>query len=138
MSICLLISKDDFADYHVFIGEQILSTESSHLAIASGIISDISRSHVSVRIKILQFSLCYLPQHVYCCSFFRCKSIVLFSNELHVESSHSKCSFYLHFQVSFSKRLRLPKSNPSSMSDLYQQVWRIDKDEVATSFTTMR
>ncbi|GMH21627.1 hypothetical protein Nepgr_023469 [Nepenthes gracilis] len=43
------------------------------------------------------------------------------------------------YVVSFSKRLRLPKSTRSSMStDLYQVVWRIDKDEFATSFAIMR
>ncbi|GAB4842207.1 hypothetical protein Ancab_012165, partial [Ancistrocladus abbreviatus] len=41
--------------------------------------------------------------------------------------------------VSFSKRLRLPKSSPSLMSrDIYQAVWRIDKDEFSTSFAIMR
>ncbi|KAL2892648.1 DNA replication ATP-dependent helicase/nuclease DNA2 [Bienertia sinuspersici] len=41
--------------------------------------------------------------------------------------------------ISCSKRLRLPRSTESSMSqDLYQQVWRIEKDEVATSYATMR
>uniref|UniRef100_A0A803LIK9 DNA replication ATP-dependent helicase/nuclease n=1 Tax=Chenopodium quinoa TaxID=63459 RepID=A0A803LIK9_CHEQI len=66
----------------------ILSTESNNLAVASGIITDISRSCVS---------------------------------------------------VSCSKRLRLPRSTISSMSqDLYQEVWRIEKDEFATSFATMR
>ncbi|KAL9245210.1 hypothetical protein vseg_018886 [Gypsophila vaccaria] len=66
----------------------ILSTESNRLAVASGIIADISRSHVS---------------------------------------------------VSLSKRLRLPRSTRSSMSqDLRNEVWRIDKDEISTSFGTMR
>ncbi|XP_056693295.1 DNA replication ATP-dependent helicase/nuclease JHS1 isoform X2 [Spinacia oleracea] len=66
----------------------ILSTESNNLAVASGIITDISRSHVS---------------------------------------------------ISCSKRLRLPRSTIASMSqDLYQEVWRIEKDEFATSFATMR
>uniref|UniRef100_A0A803M4H9 DNA replication ATP-dependent helicase/nuclease n=1 Tax=Chenopodium quinoa TaxID=63459 RepID=A0A803M4H9_CHEQI len=66
----------------------ILSTESNNLAVASGIITDISRSCVS---------------------------------------------------VSCSKRLRLPRSTISSMSqDLCQEVWRIEKDEFATSFATMR
>lgn len=66
----------------------ILSTESNNLAVASGIITDISRSHVS---------------------------------------------------VSCSKRLRLPRSTISSTSqDLYQEVWRIEKDEFATSYATMR
>ncbi|KAK9273764.1 hypothetical protein L1049_018574 [Liquidambar formosana] len=41
--------------------------------------------------------------------------------------------------VSFSKRLRLPRSNSSSEShDLLREVWRIDKDEVITSFAVMR
>ncbi|KMS95822.1 hypothetical protein BVRB_004770 isoform B [Beta vulgaris subsp. vulgaris] len=66
----------------------ILSTESNSLMVASGIITDISRYHVS---------------------------------------------------VSCSKRLRLPRSTQSSMSqDLHHEVWRIDKDEVATSYGTMR
>ncbi|GAV87672.1 Cas_Cas4 domain-containing protein/Dna2 domain-containing protein/AAA_11 domain-containing protein/AAA_12 domain-containing protein [Cephalotus follicularis] len=66
----------------------MLSTESGSLTVASGVLTDISRSHVS---------------------------------------------------VSFSKRLRLPWSNPSSeASDLLQEVWRIDKDEVMTSFSIMR
>ncbi|XP_057510867.1 DNA replication ATP-dependent helicase/nuclease JHS1-like [Actinidia eriantha] len=66
----------------------ILSTEPGRLTVASGIIMDISRSHVT---------------------------------------------------VSFSKRLRLPGSNPSSMKkDLHQEVWRIDKDEFMGSFAIMR
>ncbi|XP_057549836.1 DNA replication ATP-dependent helicase/nuclease JHS1 [Amaranthus tricolor] len=66
----------------------ILSTESNNLAVASGVITHISRSHVA---------------------------------------------------VSFSKRLRLPRSTQSSMSqDLFQEIWRIEKDELATAFATMR
>ncbi|XP_030966740.1 DNA replication ATP-dependent helicase/nuclease JHS1 isoform X1 [Quercus lobata] len=66
----------------------ILSTESCHQTIASGVITEISRSHVS---------------------------------------------------VSFSKRLRLPRSNPSlETQDLFGEVWRIDKDEFLTSFAVMR
>ncbi|KAF8379125.1 hypothetical protein HHK36_028554 [Tetracentron sinense] len=74
---------------HRFELEQlILGTESGHLAVAKGVITDISRSHVS---------------------------------------------------VSFSRRLRIPGSNPSSeMRDLLQEVWRIDKDEVTTSYAIMR
>ncbi|XWS56828.1 hypothetical protein CRYUN_Cryun09bG0119000 [Craigia yunnanensis] len=41
--------------------------------------------------------------------------------------------------VSFSKGLRLPGGNSSSMMEkLFQEVWRIDKDEVMTSFSIMR
>lgn len=41
--------------------------------------------------------------------------------------------------VSFSKCLRLPGGNLSSMTEkLFQEVWRIDKDEVMTSFSIMR
>ncbi|XWS74707.1 hypothetical protein CRYUN_Cryun01aG0020800 [Craigia yunnanensis] len=41
--------------------------------------------------------------------------------------------------VSFSKGLRLPGGNSSSMTEkLLQEVWRIDKDEVMTSFSIMR
>ncbi|XVE90822.1 hypothetical protein DITRI_Ditri20bG0106900 [Diplodiscus trichospermus] len=41
--------------------------------------------------------------------------------------------------VSFSKGLRLPGGNSTSMMEkLYQKVWRIDKDEVMTSFSVMR
>ncbi|KAJ4842556.1 hypothetical protein Tsubulata_008498 [Turnera subulata] len=66
----------------------ILSTESSHQTIASGIIADSSRFHVS---------------------------------------------------VSFPKRLRLPGSScHAEVQDLFQQVWRIDKDEFLTSFSIMR
>ncbi|KAK9749095.1 hypothetical protein RND81_02G102300 [Saponaria officinalis] len=66
----------------------ILGTESNCLAVASGIITDISRSHVS---------------------------------------------------VSLSRHLRLPRSSRSSMlQDLRNEVWRIDKDEISTSFGTMR
>ncbi|XP_059451094.1 DNA replication ATP-dependent helicase/nuclease JHS1 isoform X1 [Corylus avellana] len=66
----------------------ILSTESGHLTIASGVITEISRFHVF---------------------------------------------------VSFSKRLRLPGSNPSSEAqNLFREVWRIDKDEFMTSFAVMR
>ncbi|XP_020538539.1 DNA replication ATP-dependent helicase/nuclease JHS1 isoform X2 [Jatropha curcas] len=66
----------------------ILSTESGHQTIASGVVSDISHSHVS---------------------------------------------------VSFSKRLRLPGSNSFSEANrLLQEVWRIDKDEIMTSFSVMR
>ncbi|XP_022637202.1 DNA replication ATP-dependent helicase/nuclease DNA2 isoform X2 [Vigna radiata var. radiata] len=42
-----------------------------------------------------------------------------------------------HVSVSFSKRLRIPRSS-STVNDLIQQVWRIDKDEAVTSFATMR
>ncbi|XP_044494174.1 DNA replication ATP-dependent helicase/nuclease JHS1 isoform X2 [Mangifera indica] len=43
------------------------------------------------------------------------------------------------YVVSLSKRLRLPVSNASSEAqDLFQEVWRIDKDEVMTSFSFMR
>ncbi|XP_010275324.1 PREDICTED: DNA replication ATP-dependent helicase/nuclease DNA2 [Nelumbo nucifera] len=66
----------------------VLSTESGHVAIANGVITDISRVHVS---------------------------------------------------VSFSRRLRLPGSNRASdIGDLLQTVWRIDKDEVITSYAIMR
>ncbi|XP_059633769.1 DNA replication ATP-dependent helicase/nuclease JHS1 [Cornus florida] len=65
----------------------ILSTEPDRLIVASGIITDISRSNVS---------------------------------------------------VSFSKRLRLPGSSPSVAQDLRRKMWRIDKDEVMTSFAIMR
>ncbi|KAG4151556.1 hypothetical protein ERO13_D04G072675v2 [Gossypium hirsutum] len=41
--------------------------------------------------------------------------------------------------VSFSKGLRLPGGNLSSMREkLLQEVWRIDKDEIMTSFSVMR
>ncbi|XP_068650262.1 DNA replication ATP-dependent helicase/nuclease JHS1 [Aristolochia californica] len=44
-----------------------------------------------------------------------------------------------HVSVSFSRRLRLPGSNLSSeMGDLQQEVWLIDKDEVASSYAIMR
>ncbi|CAK9170418.1 unnamed protein product [Ilex paraguariensis] len=44
-----------------------------------------------------------------------------------------------HVLVSFSKCLRLPGSSPSSVAqDLCRQVWRIDKDEIMTSFAIMR
>ncbi|GAB2270733.1 DNA replication ATP-dependent helicase/nuclease jhs1 [Dionaea muscipula] len=67
---------------------QILWTESSHLPVIKGFITDISRFHVS---------------------------------------------------VSFPKRLRLPPNTGFSLpTDLYQVVWRIVKDEVATSFGIMR
>ncbi|OVA14827.1 DNA replication factor Dna2 [Macleaya cordata] len=66
----------------------ILSTESGRVAVANGVMADISRSHVS---------------------------------------------------VSFSRRLRLPWSNPSSETgDLLQEVWQIDKDELTTSYAIMR
>ncbi|KAI4353108.1 hypothetical protein L6164_002081 [Bauhinia variegata] len=44
---------------------------------------------------------------------------------------------HIHVSVSFSKRLRIPGSS-SNTQDLIQQVWRIDKDEVMTSFAIMR
>ncbi|KAL9434767.1 hypothetical protein AB3S75_021104 [Citrus x aurantiifolia] len=66
----------------------ILSTESDRLAVASGLITEISRLCVS---------------------------------------------------VSFSKPLRLPGRNSSSDADsLFHEVWRIDKDEIMTSFSVMR
>ncbi|KAK6119270.1 hypothetical protein DH2020_046996 [Rehmannia glutinosa] len=44
-----------------------------------------------------------------------------------------------HVSVSFAKRLRLPWHSLGSMSEaLRQQSWRIDKDEVMSSFATMR
>ncbi|KAK2968501.1 hypothetical protein RJ640_027551 [Escallonia rubra] len=66
----------------------ILSTEPDRLIVASGVIMDISRFHVS---------------------------------------------------VSYSKRLRLPRSRRSSVTeDLIQTVWRIDKDEAMASYAIMR
>lgn len=66
----------------------LLSTEPGDIIVASGVIMDISRFHVS---------------------------------------------------VSFSKRLRLPKSSPlAAAQDLCQEVWRIDKDEILSSFAVMR
>ncbi|GLT73724.1 hypothetical protein SLA2020_455620 [Shorea laevis] len=45
----------------------------------------------------------------------------------------------IHVSVSFSKRLRLPRSNASSEAeDFFREVWRIDKDENMTSFSVMR
>ncbi|URE05997.1 DNA replication factor Dna2 [Musa troglodytarum] len=67
---------------------QVLSTEAGRIAVASGVINDISQSHVS---------------------------------------------------VSFSRRLRLPGIDRSlEMERLIQEVWRIDKDEFASSFAIMR
>ncbi|XP_073140812.1 DNA replication ATP-dependent helicase/nuclease JHS1 isoform X2 [Henckelia pumila] len=43
-----------------------------------------------------------------------------------------------HISVSFAKRLKLPECNPGSPASLNQQSWRIDKDEVMTSFAIMR
>lgn len=43
-----------------------------------------------------------------------------------------------HISVSFAKRLKLPECNPGSAASLNQQSWRIDKDEVMTSFAIMR
>ncbi|XP_020085618.1 DNA replication ATP-dependent helicase/nuclease DNA2 isoform X2 [Ananas comosus] len=66
----------------------VLSTESGHILIAQGVISDISCHHVS---------------------------------------------------VSLPRPLRLPGGDPSlEMKDLEQVVWRIDKDEVASSYAIMR
>ncbi|KAL8105137.1 DNA replication ATP-dependent helicase/nuclease JHS1 [Apium graveolens] len=66
----------------------ILSTEPARLIVSSGVIMEISRSHVS---------------------------------------------------VSFSKRLRLPRrSLLEAGKDLCQEVWRIDKDEIMSSFAVMR
>ncbi|KZV43646.1 hypothetical protein F511_00197 [Dorcoceras hygrometricum] len=42
------------------------------------------------------------------------------------------------YVVSFAKRLKLPQCNPGSAPSLNQQSWRIDKDEVLTSFAIMR
>ncbi|XP_065006281.1 DNA replication ATP-dependent helicase/nuclease JHS1-like isoform X1 [Musa acuminata AAA Group] len=66
----------------------VLSTEAGRIAVASGVINDISQSRVS---------------------------------------------------VSFSRRLRLPGIDRSlEMERLIQEVWRIDKDEFASSFAIMR
>ncbi|XP_042406659.1 DNA replication ATP-dependent helicase/nuclease JHS1-like isoform X3 [Zingiber officinale] len=66
----------------------VLSTESGHLAVATGVIDDIGKSHIS---------------------------------------------------VFFSRRLRLPICEHSlDLGRLGQEVWRINKDEFASSFTTMR
>ncbi|KAI3905112.1 hypothetical protein MKX01_017358 [Papaver californicum] len=44
-----------------------------------------------------------------------------------------------HVSISFSKRLRLPWSKPSSETeDLLQEFWRIDKDEYTASFAITR
>ncbi|GAB2252240.1 hypothetical protein Droror1_Dr00005087, partial [Drosera rotundifolia] len=49
------------------------------------------------------------------------------------EISHS------HVSVSFPKRLRLPpRTGSSGPADLFQVKWRIDKDEIAISFSVMR
>ncbi|XP_017697653.3 DNA replication ATP-dependent helicase/nuclease JHS1 isoform X2 [Phoenix dactylifera] len=66
----------------------ILSTESGRIAVAKGVICDISQFHIS---------------------------------------------------VSFPRRLRLPGSDSASETgDLIHEVWRLDKDEVASSYTIMR
>lgn len=66
----------------------VLSTESGHVAVATGVIDDIGKSHIS---------------------------------------------------VSFSRRLRLPIYEHSlDLGRLVQEVWRINKDEFTSSFTTMR
>ncbi|OMO90149.1 hypothetical protein COLO4_19317 [Corchorus olitorius] len=45
----------------------------------------------------------------------------------------------IRVSVSFSKRLRLPGGNPSSVTEkLYKEFWRIDKEEIMTSFSIMR
>ncbi|RVW22630.1 DNA replication ATP-dependent helicase/nuclease DNA2 [Vitis vinifera] len=76
------------ASFHNTLPLLILSTESGHLALASGVITDISRFHV---------------------------------------------------YVCFSKRLRLPWSKRSSEEqDLLGEVFRINKDEIVTSFAVMR
>ncbi|XP_022897892.1 DNA replication ATP-dependent helicase/nuclease DNA2 isoform X3 [Olea europaea var. sylvestris] len=44
-----------------------------------------------------------------------------------------------HVSVSFTKHLRLPgSSRKSATQDLHQRSWRIDKDEVMSSFAVMR
>ncbi|WCJ23084.1 DNA replication ATP-dependent helicase/nuclease JHS1 [Euphorbia peplus] len=88
-SLSTLSSPTNYFELTLKIGDYvILSTESGHQTIASGIITDISQLHVS---------------------------------------------------VSFSKRLRIPGSSClSEITDLLQEVWRIDKDESMTSFATMR
>ncbi|KAL1535834.1 DNA helicase [Salvia divinorum] len=44
-----------------------------------------------------------------------------------------------HVSVSLAKRLRLPGHSPRSMTEeLCQQSWRIDKDEIMTSYAIMR
>ncbi|XP_050237570.1 DNA replication ATP-dependent helicase/nuclease JHS1 isoform X2 [Mercurialis annua] len=46
---------------------------------------------------------------------------------------------HFHVSVSFSKRIRLPiSSSLSEVNDLLQEIWRINKDEVMTSFSVMR
>ncbi|KAL8500568.1 hypothetical protein ACS0TY_020227 [Phlomoides rotata] len=43
-----------------------------------------------------------------------------------------------HISVSFTKRLRLPHNPGSMVEDLHQQSWRIEKDEIMSSFAIMR
>ncbi|KAJ0051987.1 hypothetical protein Pint_00019 [Pistacia integerrima] len=88
-SLSVVASPANVLDCTLRSGDYVmLSTETGHLTVASGFITDISRSHVS---------------------------------------------------VSLSKRLRLPGSDAASEAqDLFQEVWRIDKDEVMTSFSVMR
>ncbi|KAL8160935.1 hypothetical protein V2J09_012424 [Rumex salicifolius] len=83
------VSLKDHMDCALRNGDRvILSVMSNHVAVASGFITDISGSYVS---------------------------------------------------VSMSKRLRVPRSTRSSnLENLYGEVWRIDKDEGATSFSIMR
>ncbi|ONK72257.1 uncharacterized protein A4U43_C04F17470 [Asparagus officinalis] len=46
---------------------------------------------------------------------------------------------HINVSISFTRRLRLPGSDFSSeRSNLTREVWRIDKDDVASSFATMR
>ncbi|XP_040995352.1 DNA replication ATP-dependent helicase/nuclease JHS1 [Juglans microcarpa x Juglans regia] len=88
-SLCVASSPRNYMDSMLRSGDYvILSTEPGRITIANGVITEISRFHVS---------------------------------------------------VSFSKCLRLPGSNPSSEAhDLFEEVWRIDKDEIMTSFAVMR
>ena len=68
------------------------------------------------------------------------KSVVVYALELwYFNDLHSFKLSSIILQVSFSKRLRLPRSNPSlETQDLFGEVWRIDKDEFLTSFAVMR
>ncbi|XP_020577562.1 DNA replication ATP-dependent helicase/nuclease DNA2 isoform X2 [Phalaenopsis equestris] len=43
-----------------------------------------------------------------------------------------------HISISLSRRLRIPGNHRSSKADLMHAVWRIDKDEIATSYSMMR
>ncbi|KAK8715914.1 hypothetical protein V6N13_043239, partial [Hibiscus sabdariffa] len=125
----------------------ILGTESGHRIVATGVIVEISPDRVSVSLKFPYLittmkSTYYLKpraQDVIGCMLDQLSTYLPSLKHSNANKSNACGVVFGESQVSFSKALRLPGGNFSSMKEkLFQEVWRIDKDELLNSFPIMR